>query len=413
MSDLEKFYGITVCEGTDGVLYSNTFCSNCYYRLKTLKRASQPPERTLHTGKAALEKSSGIWTLYDPSVNSSDCTVCSSFVKQRKGGRPLKPDCGVRKKTEDKDEMFESFEPPVASTPHKSVTEAQKCHTPTKEDRPRVETADATTSPLVKEVLPLRGIETLKAPFTKFEEAYYTHFAKEKLKDSEDNETVRCPTGGQPVYLKRFVKPRKPSSKASSPLKKSRARQMQRVRADMSGTSADDSISQQSTELKMQNKSKKKKILDAAGCKQACLSAKRSMQIRAKMLLSWAKHKQNRKFLRKSGVKLPTEKEEQKLMEEVMCGKITTDQSALYFLDRNTNAEVQRDTPIARIENIPLFVENLLEQYQSKDKLTWHNDTIPENEIWVKVGGDHGGTASRFLFRSPIYTTQIQETTHS
>ena len=36
-------------------------------------------------------------------------------------------------------------------------------------------------------------------------------------------------------------------------------------------------------------------------------------------------------------------------------------------------------------------VSNLLNQYQDKEKLTWHNQTIPDDEIWIKIGGDHEG----------------------
>ena len=33
----------------------------------------------------------------------------------------------------------------------------------------------------------------------------------------------------------------------------------------------------------------------------------------------------------------------------------------------------------------------LLDQYDKEGKLTLHNDTIPQDEIWINVGGDHGG----------------------
>ena len=47
------------------------------------------------------------------------------------------------------------------------------------------------------------------------------------------------------------------------------------------------------------------------------------------------------------------------------------------------------ETPIAYIENIPDFVKSVSDQYDQNNKLTWHNGTIPSNEIWIKVGGDH------------------------
>ena len=32
-------------------------------------------------------------------------------------------------------------------------------------------------------------------------------------------------------------------------------------------------------------------------------------------------------------------------------------------------------------------------------RLTWHNGAIPENEIWLKLGGDKGGGTFKFCFQ--------------
>ena len=38
------------------------------------------------------------------------------------------------------------------------------------------------------------------------------------------------------------------------------------------------------------------------------------------------------------------------------------------------------------------------------DLLAWHNNVIPEEQIWLKVGGDHGGGS----FEMPLQTANIQ-----
>ena len=35
----------------------------------------------------------------------------------------------------------------------------------------------------------------------------------------------------------------------------------------------------------------------------------------------------------------------------------------------------------------------------SVHRLTWHNGAIPENEIWVKIGGDMGGKTFKMTFQ--------------
>ena len=32
-------------------------------------------------------------------------------------------------------------------------------------------------------------------------------------------------------------------------------------------------------------------------------------------------------------------------------------------------------------------------------QLTWHNDLIPYNEVWIKIGGDKGGTSFKASFQ--------------
>ena len=32
-------------------------------------------------------------------------------------------------------------------------------------------------------------------------------------------------------------------------------------------------------------------------------------------------------------------------------------------------------------------------------QLTWHDNRIPENEIWIKLGGDKGGTSFKMNFQ--------------
>lgn len=33
------------------------------------------------------------------------------------------------------------------------------------------------------------------------------------------------------------------------------------------------------------------------------------------------------------------------------------------------------------------------------NKLTWHEDLIPPDEVWVKIGGDKGGTSFKMSFQ--------------
>ena len=101
----------------------------------------------------------------------------------------------------------------------------------------------------------------------------------------------------------------------------------------------------------------------------------------ARLALSMAKHRQYRQMMKKAGVKLDSEKQECQFQRQLICGKVRMSQCALYFLNKATNTGTKRDTPVATIEDVPVFVSSLLNQYGSKSKLTWHNgqNTIGQN----------------------------------
>ena len=56
-----------------------------------------------------------------------------------------------------------------------------------------------------------------------------------------------------------------------------------------------------------------------------------------------------------------------------------------------------KNKPVVSISDLPTFVSNLLNQYQEKENLTWHNQSIPDDEIWIKIGGDHGGDSFKLV----------------
>ena len=40
-----------------------------------------------------------------------------------------------------------------------------------------------------------------------------------------------------------------------------------------------------------------------------------------------------------------------------------------------------------------------LDQYEEVNQLSWHDGAIPQNEIFIKVGGNHGGDSLRFILK--------------
>lgn len=74
-----------------------------------------------------------------------------------------------------------------------------------------------------------------------------------------------------------------------------------------------------------------------------------------------------------------------------MFGEIVTEKVDLFFVNEVDKTKEGKQTVVGKIKDVPKLVEQLLDLYDREGKLSWHDGTIPEDEIWAKVGGDHGG----------------------
>ena len=127
-------------------------------------------------------------------------------------------------------------------------------------------------------------------------ETYFTELSKLKMQQSDNRKTLRCKTGGQPIVPKRITQPRKASALATSPLRRKRSKLLQHLRTNISGSSTDDSIKQQGSEIKTKTKTAREQILRAANCEQPSVSSKQSSALLTQLGLSWQQHRARRDF---------------------------------------------------------------------------------------------------------------------
>ena len=70
-----------------------------------------------------------------------------------------------------------------------------------------------------------------------------------------------------------------------------------------------------------------------------------------------------------------------------MFGDVATEKKKnLLFVNEDDKTTEEKATVVGKIKDITELVTQLLDEYDRGGKLTWHN-TIPEDEVWVKVGG--------------------------
>ena len=233
----------------------------------------------------------------------------------------------------------------------------------------------------------IREYKKLSFPLTLSEEKLLTRLVKIKMEASADKETLECRTGGQRLVLRKITIPRKTSNDANTPLKKKRARAQKRIREQISGGS-ENAIKQHGTELKICKKYDTNKILKEAGHGKSVLTAIESVRIQTEFGHSNAQHRAQKQLFREKGILVSSQKEEDTVKNNALCNEIIIEPQSVTV--NTEHGEEEYEIPVGKVKDLPGFVTDLLDKYDKKKALTWHDYTIPEGEIWIKLGGDHG-----------------------
>ena len=82
-----------------------------------------------------------------------------------------------------------------------------------------------------------------------------------------------------------------------------------------------------------------------------------------------------------------SENKERQDQKEAMFGDVATEKMNLLFVSEDDKTTKEKATAVGKIKDGAKLVTQLLDDYDRGGKRTWHN-TIPEDEVWVKVEGD-------------------------
>ena len=101
-----------------------------------------------------------------------------------------------------------------------------------------------------------------------------------------------------------------------------------------------------------------------------------------------------RRFIKQAGLPMENETKQRDIVKTLTEEHITVDVTDFIGENGETIQE-----PFGTITDMPSFVTRLLDRYKSQNSLTWHDSNIPEDEIWVKFGGDHGKGSLKFTMQ--------------
>ena len=436
-----KLFHIDVANDTK--IHSTSICQSCYNRLKNFE--TRPvTEKTLKSAQDV--KSVDFWIDFDEKLTITECPLCSHYLSLGNPGRKRKLNTPQLESTVEETSLEEPTlpldqtpcsstastslttvpsalqiscdQPLLTSTPKKSRRKliletypgsASKLHTASTSKTFHTSTlmVDSTTSPMKglsspyttltdSSTSPVKPQTRLShnqsnTPLTDEEEQLASHLIRRMLAQSENRNILRIKTRGQPIIFQRIPRPRKTSDKASSPTKRKRTKQISSIRSIMSGRKTEAVEAQEERDIRNITSERAKNIIRISKKwrTRKTISKTYAFAIKSKLGMSWDKFRDLTRMLRSHQVRIENEKAQRSFQLNILPKDLITETHVFAFRD-NRKAECFRPTPAIFIDNFQTYLFHLLDQYESQSKLSWHGGKIPHNEIWVKIGGDHG-----------------------
>ena len=128
------------------------------------------------------------------------------------------------------------------------------------------------------------------------------------------------------------------------------------------------------------------------------LSAEQALAMKADLRLPWAKLRKLMRWLRLLRVDFHSEAVMRRKSNEQFPFAIIAEKVPMEVRTKSGEIEIM-PAPLVAVPNLVDLVLHYLSLHREAGTLTWHNGAIPASEIWVKLGGDHGGGTFKMLFQ--------------
>ncbi|GFS16604.1 amine oxidase [Elysia marginata] len=291
--------------------------------------------------------------------------------------------------------LIQTFQDPIPQTtmhtPVKTFTDSAT--SPIKTQKSKTSMIATGTSPHMKAPLLILQDDDQNRPLAREEEVILTNVIRRKMKTSVNKNTLTFKTLGQPLVFERSVKPRKSSAVANSPLRRRQAKKIEKIRSQISGLGEKDVVKQHISELKRTKGMVRKNLEREMGLSKRKFTPEEALVMKETMNISYHQFKLQSKFLKTIGTDLPNEHAIRTLHKSLAKSDVEIIEKQF---DSTKTAETH-NKEAAFIKNLPEFVTKILEKHHKNEELTWHR-TIPLEEIWIKLGGDHGKGSFKISF---------------
>ncbi|XP_071500072.1 uncharacterized protein [Diadema antillarum] len=219
-------------------------------------------------------------------------------------------------------------------------------------------------------------------------ESLGTDILREKLRSSSDGATAVFRTKGQPLVTKLMVKPRVSSQDSAPSTKRKRTTALASIREELSDGSGT---------IQLQHE------VDSAR-RSGTLDAGTSINItdvdllaaRAMLRLSWRSTRKLKSWLKSHSIPSHCEQRVRQREKEIVGDNLEGDHVPLQFHDEDTKQTTISQTPLVKVSSLEEKVMSQLDQYDTMDLLSFEDTG---GEIWVKIGGDKGGSSFKLMLQ--------------
>ena len=184
------------------------------------------------------------------------------------------------------------------------------------------------------------------------------------------------------------------SNQASDRTLKRRSSEIAHVRDVISGGPSGSSA-QHADELRRLRREQQEDLLREAGlAPKGKATSGTGLALKADLHLPWYKLRKLRRWLSLFGVSLESEAVMRQQISEELPFELSAELVPLLAKDGTITAK-----PVVRFFDLPALILHYLGQHQIANTISWHDGALPSDEIWVKIGGDHGGGSFKFSFQ--------------
>ena len=464
-----KIYGIDISSDSD-LRESTTMCRKCYSRLSHLvNKGKNVTESEINMAKSISESSKSIWVEYNPNLSLHDCNSCGHSLELDKGrvsrtksnvsmkltssmqslSTSLISDTSINDKsnafTDDvtkvspeknmtpdfpqlqvftvqiKSFLDIAFQSPSSDT---VITSASSRELPQTVPLPSSKCLSSqATAPLPPSALtpPTPSTSPPPTPSTS-PPSTSTCSAPSPPSTCLCNRITFCDNKdvlkiknlrGKPTVYKRITSQYKSSSVASLRTIRRRSQKMSAFRKLLGGDSQADIKVQSLSDFKRQPKAVQSDIMNEMDVKVE-IDAASTVALQQYVNLSGEQLAKVKRFHKGSHkVQYASKDKCKEFSKKLIEGKVNVTHISESTETPNGKKEIYYR--LGHVPDLEKFVVELLDALETHGKLTWHGeDGIPEDEIWVKLGGDHGkGSMKMCVQIANVAKPNARENTHT